>query len=170
VTISEMIRKDYATNSRSVVLTRDATNFHEGVQTMKPSTATIRSFNRSEPLAVRNARTQRAVAASRASKRRRFATGTADAVADAAFATGGLMVANAVLRLNVGVPSGRLGILLGIVLVAVGAAIAKASSRRTTLRPDPATSALPVVIRLDEPSAAVIHLDQPADLEVRRAA
>jgi hypothetical protein len=137
---------------------------------MKSNTATIRSFNRSQPLAVTHGRTERAMNAWRASKRRRFATGTADAVADAAFATGGLMVANALLRLNVGVPGGRLGVLLGIVLVAVGAAIAKAASRRTTNRPDPATSAQPVVIRLDEPSGAVIHLDQPADLEVRRAA
>lgn len=137
---------------------------------MKPSTATIRSFNRGEQVAVTKNRTQRAMNAWRASKRRRFATGTADAVADAAFATGGLMVANAVLHLNVGVPSGRLGVLLGIVLVAVGAAIAKASSRHTSNRPDPANSAQPVVIRLDEPAGAVIHLDQPIDLEVRRAA
>lgn len=138
---------------------------------MKPSTAVIRSFNRSEGSAVTANRTQLAMSAWRASKRRRFATGTADAVADAAFATGGLMVANAVLRLNVGVPGGRLGVMLGIVLIAVGAAIVKASSRRTiTHRPDPATSAQPVVIRLDEPAGSVIHLDQPADLEVHRAA
>lgn len=137
---------------------------------MKSDAAIIRSFNRSDALAVTTDRSQRAVAAWRASRRRRFATGTADAVADAAFASGGLMVANVVLHLNVGLPGGRIGVLGGIVLIALGAAIAKAASRRTTLRPDPATSATPpVVIRLDEP-AAVIHLDQPADLEVRRAA
>lgn len=137
---------------------------------MKTNAATIRSLIRTDStLAVATEGRERALSAWRASKRRRLAVGTADAVADAAFATGGLMVANALLHLNIGLPAGRMGVMLGIILVAVGALIVKATSRHTTHRPDPATSAQPVVIRLDEP-ATVIHLDHPADLEVHRAA
>lgn len=166
-----MAPMDYATNSHSVVFTREDTKAREGDSIMKANTATIRSFSRPEAtVAAATGSTQRALSAWRASRRRRFAHGTADAIADAAFATGGLMVANAILRLDVGVPGGRIGVMLGIVLIGLGAAIAKAANRKNTLRPDPAATARPVVIRLDEPAPKVIYLDSPADLEVRRAA
>ena len=65
-------------------------------------------------------------------------------------ATGGLILANAALHLNVGLPQGRNGLALGGALLASGLAWIT-RSRRSSLDPkDPATSAaMPLYIRMD---------------------
>jgi hypothetical protein len=103
----------------------------------------------------------RAVAAFQATKRRRFARGTVDTLADAMMATGGLSLANVALRLNVGLPNGLAGIALGLALLGVGAALAIGHRSRSG-NDDPGTAATPSrLIVLDEP-ARVITLDLPA--------
>ncbi len=105
----------------------------------------------------------RAVAAYRATRRRRFARGTVDTFADALMALGGTVLANMALKLNLGLPNGIAGIALGIALLGLGAAIAMAH-RTVTGSTDPATSmTIPSrVIVLDEPARTVIDLDLPA--------
>lgn len=106
-----------------------------------------------------------AVAAFRATRRRRAARATADTAADAAMASGGLAIANVALNLKLGLPGGAAGLAMGAALLAIGAAIALMRRGRGG-GDDPATARTPVrVIVLDRPAPrTVIDLDAAEDV------
>lgn len=111
---------------------------------------------------------ERAMSAWRASRRRRLAAGALQSAGDAIVALAGLLLANAALRLDLGLPEGRAGLAVGATLLCIGAAwMARARSHRGGT--DPAGQQRALVIRLDREIALdrTIDLDQ---LERRRAA
>ena len=69
-----------------------------------------------------NNRAETAIAAFEAGRRRRQATGAIERAADAALAAGGALIANAVLPLGFGLPSGRAGLSMGASLLCAGLA------------------------------------------------
>lgn len=93
---------------------------------------------------------ERAVASFRETRRRRRARGAIDTAVDAVMATGGIIVANAALHLNVGLPEGRNGLALGGALLAAGMAWITRKVRGVTDPSDPAASqAQPLYHRID---------------------
>lgn len=92
----------------------------------------------------------RAVAAFQQTRRRRRIRTTYDTIADAALATGGLVLANATMSFDMGLPEGRNGIALGGTLVAAGLMWLTRLVRSGGNRKDPATSAaVPLLVVMD---------------------
>lgn len=97
---------------------------------------------------------ERAIEAFKVTRRRRRLRSTYDTVADAALATGGLVLANATLQFGMGLPEGRNGIALGGALVAGGMLWLTRIVRGGGGRKDPAVSAaVPLLMVVDTEQA-----------------
>ena len=78
---------------------------------------------------------EHAIATWQQAHRRRAARALTDRVADGLTALGGIVLANAVLSLGMGLPNGRIGALLGMALLVAG--LAKIMGARRAKRPEP---------------------------------
>lgn len=94
---------------------------------------------------------ERAVEVFNTTRRRRRVRATYDTIADAALATGGLVLANATMGFGMGLPEGRNGIALGGSLVAAGLMWLTRLVRSGGSRKDPAMGAEIPMLIITEP-------------------
>lgn len=157
------MRATTATTTRTATRTIDLTSVERRAQFAPVAQLDVAVRLSPAPRRVREAAArERANTAFRATRRARLLRGAIDVLADAAMAGGTMVLANVSLRLELGLPSGPSGILLGVALIGAGAAVAFAR-RAHGSDTDPATSLMPqTVIVLDEQPRSVICLDLPA--------
>lgn len=86
----------------------------------------------------------------RTGRRRRAARGAVDTLLDAALAIGGLVLANAALRLGLGLPEGRAGISLGLAVLSLAVAAVTGTRRRTTRHARPVVIPVRTTVELAE--------------------
>lgn len=104
----------------------------------------------------------RAISSFRVTQRRRRARGAVDSMADAIMATGGVTLANVAMRLDLGLPRGIGGIVLGTAFLAAGALIATAHRTKESSPPNPGASMRPHRVIVLENQDRVITLDSDA--------